>query len=181
MAAKTASRGYRLLREAEQKFLAQQGEGGDGATHQEWTGVLFRVGEAQVLAPMTMLQEIVPAPSWIHVPGVRGWLLGLANIHGTLVPVVDLEAFLFGRQGSGNKASQRLLVINDGANRIGVLVPEVMGMKHFWTSDEVNERPRLDERLQPYISAALRRYGEHYPVFDMRKLFNDPAFQQVAV
>ncbi len=181
MAVTDANRGYRLLLEAEQKCLARHSEGGDGQAHQEWTGVLFRVGDAQVLAPMTMLQEIVPAPSWIHVPGVRSWLLGLANIHGTLVPVVDLEGFLFGRNIAGSKATQRLLVINDGANRIGVLVPEVMGMKHFWTSDEVNERPRLDQRLLPYISAALRRYGEHYPVFDMRKLFNDPSFQQVAV
>jgi len=93
---------------------------------------------------------------------------------------VDLEGFLFGANLSGSKATQRLLVVNDGGNRVGVLVPEVLGMKHFWTSDEVNERPRLDERLAPFISAALRRYGEHYPVFDMRKLFNDPRFQQVA-
>ncbi len=172
---------WQLLRQAEQKYLSLHSQGGDVAEHQEWNGVLFRVGDDKVLAPMAMLQEIVPAPTWIHVPGVHPWLRGLANIHGTLVPVVDLEGYLFGRNLAGSRAKQRLLVINDGVNRVGVLVPEVMGMKHFWTSDEVNERPRLDERLLPYISAALRRYGEHYPVLDMRKLFNDPGFQQVAV
>ncbi len=176
-----ADNAFELLLEAEQKFLAQHRRDDDGQQHQEWTGVLFRVGDAEVLAPMAMLQEIVPGATWVHVPGVRPWLLGLANIHGSLVPVVDLEGFLFGTNLSGSKVTQRLLVINDGGNRIGVLVSEVLGMKHFWTSDEVNESLQLDERLAPFISAALRRYGECYPVFDMRKLFNDPRFQQVAV
>lgn len=172
---------FQLLRQAEQKFVALNRKDGDASDHQEWTGVLFRLGDDQVLAPMAMLQEIVPSPTWIRVPGVKPWLLGLANIHGTLMPVVDLEMYLYGSQAGGIKSLQRLLVIDDGGNRLGVLVPEVMGMKHFWTSDEVNERPSLKEEVVPYISAALRRYGEHYAVFDMRKLFNDPDFRQVAV
>ncbi len=172
---------YQLLQQAEQQYFALNQQDGDGADHQEWTGVLFRLGKDLVLAPMVMLQEIVPYPTWIRVPGVKPWLRGLANIHGALMPVVDLEGYVYGSNLSGVNASQRLLVINDGGNRIGVLVPEVMGMKHFWTSDEVNERPLLQQEILPYISAALRRYGEHYPVFDMRKLFNDPAFQKVAV
>ena len=180
-AANSEATPYQLLRQAEQKYISLNRQDGDAADHQEWTGVLFRLGEDQVLAPMAMLQEIVPSPSWIRVPGVKHWLLGLANIHGALMPVVDLERYLFGAPSGGVRSTQRLLVINDGGNRVGVLVPEVMGMKHFWTSDEVNARPPLREEVVPYVSAALRRYGEHYAVFDMRKLFNNPDFRQVAV
>jgi twitching motility protein PilI len=171
----TGKSAFQLLDDA-QALCLQRGQTNPAQSDQQWSGVLFAVAEAHVLAPLAMLQEVVSAPTWVRVPGVKPWLRGLANVHGSLVPVVDIEGFLLGSYLPTQHASQRLLVINDGGNRMGLLVREVLGMKHFSTDDEVNEQPALDARIQTYVTAALQRYGDHYAVLDLRKLFSDPAF-----
>ena len=43
-------------------------------------------------------REVLGVPSPLtRVPGAKSWILGLANIRGQLLPIIDLRAFL----GSG--------------------------------------------------------------------------------
>ena len=167
---------FGLLQEVDARCLQKSGVlPGDGE-RKEWTGVLFRIGEDKMLAPMSMLSELVPLPTLSRVPGVKPWVLGLANLHNSLIPVVDLQGFLLSKRQAKSNDARRLLVVSKGGHKVGLLVSEVFGMKHFWTSDEVNERPPLAAELQPFGSAGLKRFGEHFAVFDLNKLLSDPAF-----
>lgn len=154
----------------------------DGASgREEWTGVQFRIGDDKLLAPMAMLVEIIPPPQIVRVPGVKNWVLGLMNLHGSLLPVLDLKGLLFGEMQSLNDPSTRVLVISDGSTRVGIVVAEVFGMKHFWVNDEVNEYPPVSVRLKPFITAALKRYGELFAVMDVKKLLSSPELQNLSV
>ena len=42
--------------------------------------------------------EILPMPQVTPVPGAQPWLLGVANIRGNLLPIVDLKQFLEGER-----------------------------------------------------------------------------------
>ncbi len=150
-------------------------------TQDDWSGVLFRVSNSYALAPMSMLLEIVPPMETSRIPGVKPWLKGVGNLHGSLLPVVDLQGFLFGKNLTQSEQSQRMLVVSDGEHKIGLLTNEVFGMKHFQVSDEVNEMPEVQVELRPYITAALQRFDEHFAVFNINQLLSDPAFLDAAV
>ncbi|MDO5506697.1 MAG: chemotaxis protein CheW, partial [Pseudoxanthomonas suwonensis] len=63
-----------------------------------WRGVGFRVGGARLASRFEEVIEILPLPVLTHVPGGQSWLLGVANIRGNLMPVVDLRQFLQGER-----------------------------------------------------------------------------------
>ena len=172
----TSTSPFRLLQELDERLHKKSGLLRGDSERKEWTGVLFRIGEDRMLAPMSMLDELVHQPPISRVPGVKPWVLGLANLHNSLMPVVDLQAFLLGTELGKPNDSNRLLVVSHGHQKVGLLVAEVYGMKQFWTSDEVNERPPLASKLQSYASAGLKRFGEHYAVFDLNKLLTAPEF-----
>ncbi|RUM93720.1 MAG: chemotaxis protein CheW [Thiothrix sp.] len=167
---------FQLLQDLDARSQKKSGLLCADGDRQEWTGVLFRIGEDSMLAPMSMLDELVHQPPISRVPGVKPWVLGLANLHNSLLPVIDLQGFLLGTELGKSNDARRLLVVSKGGQKVGLLVAEVFGMKQFWMSDEVNERPPLARKLQPYVSAGLKRFGEHYAVFDLNKLLIAPEF-----
>ncbi|MGF1546902.1 MAG: chemotaxis protein CheW [Thiotrichales bacterium] len=178
----TASDPFAALGELDRRFrLLREGAPGAGQGQHEWTGVLFRLGNDRVLAAMPSLAEIVPLPVYVRVPGVKHWLLGLANLHGALIPIVDLPAFLGLGAISRTDTGQRLLVVTDNNQRFGLLVNEVFGMKHYWAGDKCADPPPLAPGLAEFVAHAYRRYGEHFAVLDLPRLLVHPTFAQAAL
>ena len=148
---------------------------------EEWTGVLFRLRDTELLAPMSEVTEIVSLPEVANVPGVRPWVLGLANMRGNLLPVMDLQGYLFGQNSEASPKTRRLLVVNHAGVYAGLLVDAVIGMKHFWKDDQAVELPALDDAYKPYVEASFSRLGEHYAVFSPWRLASSELFLDVAV
>lgn len=172
---------FALLAEVDRQYRAQRASAdGNGPAQEEWIGVLFRVGSDRLLAPMPTLAEILPPPEVVRVPGVKPWLLGIANLHGVLVPVVDLQAFLTGEPLTGSDSAWRLLVATDGNQKYGLLVNEVFGMKHYWPGDELQALPEISTQVAPFVATSYKRYGEHFAVFDLNRLLSHPGFNDTA-
>ncbi len=63
-----------------------------------WEGVMFYVGEERLISPLSDIKEILNYPSAMtRVPGTKPWILGLANVRGDLLTIVDLAWFLKGK------------------------------------------------------------------------------------
>ena len=68
---------------------------GDGDS-EEWSGVTFSVGDTNMACNIDRISEILPCPQATPVPGSKSWIIGLANVRGELLTVVDLSWFLTG-------------------------------------------------------------------------------------
>ena len=81
----------------------------DAAQVGEWVGVALRMAGELYLVAREEAREVlgVPAPL-TRVPGAKSWMLGLANVRGQLLPIIDLRAYL----GSGVDA-QRARIARD--------------------------------------------------------------------
>ena len=68
----------------------------------------FRIGNVGVLISSSDSSELTDMPSLYYLPNTPLWLKGMANLHGNLVPVFDLAAYL-GVQTvtSGNASEQK--------------------------------------------------------------------------
>ena len=75
-----------------------------------WRGVAYRVGSHRLASGFDEVVEIMPLPLVSHVPGSLPWMLGVANVRGTLLPVVDLKQFLEGERTVLHE-NQRALVV----------------------------------------------------------------------
>jgi hypothetical protein len=64
------------------------------------------------------------------VPGAQPWMLGVANVRGTLLPVVDLKQFLEGERTVLHEG-QRVLVVRQPGGDVAVTIDELYGQRSF--------------------------------------------------
>src|SRR3546814_12949740 len=57
-----------------------------------WSGIGFRLGEHWYVAPMGEVSEVLHEPRYTHLPGVKPWVRGVANLRGRLLPLMDLRS-----------------------------------------------------------------------------------------
>ncbi|MFW2439651.1 MAG: chemotaxis protein CheW [Arenicellales bacterium] len=146
----------------------------------EWPGIAFRLGRNNLIAAMDDVVEILDYPQLSVVPLTRPWVRGIANVRGNLLPVIDLSAYL-GTELSRVTNKTRVLVINFNDIYTGLLVDEVMGLKHFHEDELTDEDVGVDEKLRPYLRNGFRRGEQVWGVFSLLSLVDSPLFLQVAV
>jgi twitching motility protein PilI len=172
---------FELLQQLEQLARAAlSGQGRDAAGEREWVGVAFRLSSENFLVAREETREVLGFPTVLtRVPGAKSWIRGLANVRGTLLPVVDLRAFLGGGVTATGRSS-RILVANHREIPAGLLVDEVLGFRRFSDGEFSTLVPPTIIRCERYLAGAFRRGQEGWPVFSLRSLLESPEFLQAA-
>lgn len=148
-------------------------------TFSEWSGIAFRVGCNYLLASLDEVVEILDMPRMTRVPLAQPWVLGIANIRGNLLPVVDISGFLGGEMSiTGDKT--RVLVVDYDGIYSGLVVDEVYGLKHFMESEHADAEPEVDEFMLPYIRNGYQRNGKIWREFSLFALADTPGFTMAA-
>ena len=172
-------RPYELLRELERRGRAASG-GRRASDGNEWVGVAFRLGPETFVVPRDEMREVMSLPGQLtRVPGARSWILGLSNLRGQLMPIVDLRQFL----GSGVTPavrSSRVLVVNHRDVPAGFLVDEVLGFRRFAEVEYQAVPPPTLVRCERFLAGSFRRAGDSWPVMSLNKLVEHPSFLQTA-
>ncbi len=147
----------------------------------KWIGVGFRIGGNRLIAAMSDIKEIFELPVFTTVPGVKSWVIGVANVRGSLLPIIDLKGYILDKDII-KRHKGRVLVITYKGFHTGLLVEEIYGMRHFLEADEVNEEnPDLDGTIKPYIEKNYRQGDEFWPVFSFEKMIHDDRFGQASL
>jgi twitching motility protein PilI len=157
------------------KGLPQQTE-----TRTLWSGIGFRLGNIKMVAPITQVNEILHFPNLTLVPGTLPWIKGLANIRGTLLPIVDLQSYL-GQPPIQLRQQSRIMIIHQGELDVGLLVDEVIGLRHFDPEERVSRIKKMDAAIKSHIRGAFQQNEQIWHLFDMTTLIDDPQFYKVAV
>lgn len=140
----------------------------------------LRLGAWNLLFSMDDVAEIIPVPRVTHVPGVKRWLLGIANLRGKVISVSDLRDFLTARPTTQLPGSQ-IVVVQAGEWDYGLLVDEVIGMRHFGPQHRLPALDAVDENLRPYVTEAFLHDNRCWLVFNTGVLLKDPRFTDAAM
>lgn len=141
----------------------------------EWVGIGFRIGDTVLLTKMGEVTEILDPPDYTRVPGVKDWVVGIANVRGSLLPLMDLKGFVTG-ESLANRKMGRVLVVNHKGSNTGLIVDEVLGLRHFFLNEQTYEMPNVDASLKPFIKLAFQRENDYWPVFSFHTLVENEQF-----
>lgn len=144
-----------------------------------WRGIGFSVGGQRLVTSMADVSEVMHCPKLARVPGAKAWLMGIANLRGALLPVVNLQGFLRGQPASFDRES-RILVVEQDEILSGLAVEEVFGVKHFLEEQRLPGAAASETWLAPYVVGSFRVANDTWEVFDVHSLIAAPAFMQVA-
>lgn len=171
---------FELLRELERRSRVAAVGRGSGTLPEEWVGIGFRVEDEHFVAPRDQVREVLMIPESItRVPRSRRWLLGIANLRGHLLPLVDLKLFL----GSGRtriRRTTRVISVNHREIPAGLVVDEVLGFRRFMEAEKVVEWSPTMLRCDRYLDGAFQRSQETWPIFNLHELIESGSFLQAA-
>ncbi|MFT3907166.1 MAG: chemotaxis protein CheW [Steroidobacteraceae bacterium] len=147
---------------------------------QEWVGVALRMAGELYLVAREEAREVLGVPAALtRVPGARGWILGIANVRGQLIPIIDLRQFLGGGVTPASR-NTRIVIVNHREIPAGLLVDEVLGFRRFPENEFVTEVPATIVPCGRYLAGSFRSAGEQWPVLNLRALIEDPVFTGAA-
>jgi twitching motility protein PilI len=144
-----------------------------------WRGVGYRVGTHHLASQFGEVVEIITVPAISPVPGSQPWLLGVSNVRGNLLPVVDLKQYLQGERTVLHE-TQRALVLRQSGGNVAVLIEELLGQRHF-TDEQKCDLPELEAgRYGEFVKQAYKWGDIVFGVLSVSLLTRTPDFRQAA-
>jgi twitching motility protein PilI len=152
-----------------------------------WRGVGYRVGVRRLASGFDEVVEVLPMPQVTPVPGAQSWMLGVANVRGNLLPIVDLKQFLEGERTVLHEG-QRMLVVRQPGGDVAVTVDELYGQRSFVEEQKIEPAqaearagmPLAEGRYGHFIDRAYRVDANTWGVFSLDRLSRTPEFRQAA-
>ena len=144
-----------------------------------WRGIGFRVGTRYMVSSISEVNEILTMPALAIVPGTQSWVLGVANVRGNLVAVIDLRAYIEGERSVLTETTRILLVRQHGGS-VGLLIDEVLGQRSFSDEQRAHAFGEEDERYARYVGEKVQLGDILWGLFSMNALVRTAEFQQAS-
>jgi chemotaxis signal transduction protein len=134
--------------------------------------VAFTLGGTEFALPLACVQEIaLPLPT-TPVPDAPGWMLGVAEVNGGNLPMIDLGRF-FGL-GEGNQEEDRRLLV---VGHAGMMVDRITGVFALSAEPSAEAGPTVAQRVMPYLRGVAEAGGRCLPILDPDLLLEAPEMQ----
>ena len=141
-----------------------------------WQAVAFQLGADSLLINMNCVLEVSHQLPITPLPGVSPWIRGIANVRGEILTLIDLQA-LFQLDRVQNSTSKRVIAIEQGTTRLGILVDGIIGTRQV-TAEQMRNTPSEDshQAIKPCVSGAALVDDNWMGIFDPNKLVTNNHF-----
>jgi len=138
--------------------------------------ISFSLAGQQYAAPVERVQEVIRPRDIAPVPGAPHTLLGLMNLRGRLLPVIDgCERLALEGGNVGDLANARVLVLDTGDEPAGLLVEAVGDLIRIDESQIAPVPVGRDLRPHDPVRGVVQRERGFTALLDVERLCNAEA------
>jgi len=137
--------------------------------------VVLHLGGTDYAVELSGIVEIGKRPPAVPLPHVPAWLLGLANLRGDIVSVVDLRTY-FGFPAVRGTDERMIVLRSETGLTAGLLVDGVRGIRRIPAAAERRPVTERDTPLTPYLKQRIDHNDRLLPVLDLSRLLAADAF-----
>lgn len=140
--------------------------------------VTFKLQEETYGINVMQVQEVLRYTEIAPVPGSPDYVLGIINLRGNVVTVIDTRS-RFGLAPADVTENSRIVIIEAEKQVIGILVDSVAEVVYLKQS-EIDTAPNVgtDESAR-FIQGVSNREGELLILVDLNKLLSDEEWEEV--
>lgn len=138
----------------------------------EYTRFLeFDLGDEHYAVPLLSIREVIPVPETTHLPNAPVHFVGIMNLRGQIISVIDLRKRLNIKPKEEN--SEESVVIVDFADiSIGLVVDSINKVLNFPLS-EVSEIPEISAHTNAKYIQGVYRGEDHLSILlDLANILN---------
>jgi purine-binding chemotaxis protein CheW len=141
--------------------------------------VTFRLAEETYAINVMQVQEVLRVSEIAPVPGAPHYVLGIVNLRGNVVTVIDARRRL-GLESREPDEASRVVIIEVSNQVVGILVDSVAEVIEL-AATEIEPAPNVgNDESSKYIQGVASRDGELTIVVDLNKLLSDEEWADVA-
>ncbi|MFQ5643415.1 MAG: chemotaxis protein CheW [Thiogranum sp.] len=141
--------------------------------------VTFRLADETYGINVMQVQEVLRVSEIAPVPGAPHYVLGIINLRGNVVTVVDTRIRL-GLEATEVTDSTRIVIIEGSRHVVGILVDCVAEVVDLCTS-ELESAPNVgNDESAKYIQGVASRDDELLILVDLNKLLTDEEWEELA-
>ncbi len=114
---------------------------------------LAMIGNELFAIDLRYVREVFPVEHLTPVPKMPSVIVGVSNLRGTIMPLVDVRSALgLSHDGGGQRYA---IVISHGTQQVGLLVDDVPEIRTVAKDDLLATPAQQDRATRPFISALL--------------------------
>ena len=134
--------------------------------------VTFRLGDEKYGINVMQVQEVLRVAEIAPVPGAPSYVLGIINLRGNVVTVIDTRN-RFGLMSKETDDNSRIVIIETESHIIGILVDSVAEVVELRASD-IETAPNVgNEETSRYIQGVTSRDNELLILVDLNRFLSD--------
>ncbi len=140
--------------------------------------LVFMLGTTECAAPIENTTEIGMLPELTRVPHVPAWLMGIINLRGDILPVIDIRNFL-GMGPFEADRNDRIILLRSVTEdiRAAIIVNHVAGM-HYIEDNDIILSDADQQAGEPYMRGAYEFDGRLIAVLDIESMLLSDDMQQ---
>jgi len=137
------------------------------------TLVLLRLGADRYAVPITAVREILPLGRLTPVSTAPAFILGVINLRGVIMTVLDLRVF-FGLEPGPVGAAARIIIAEGGGLVVGFLVEQVEEIVDLPAAQIKPPLPPAKGLIEDYVVGIAAHGGQMVVLIDLEKVLRNP-------
>jgi len=129
----------------------------------------FQVGAETFGLPIAAVREIIRVPEITAVPNVPDHIVGVINLRGKIVPVIDLPK-RFGAASRAGSAKNRIVVVEMDGRWVGLIVHSATEVLRLPQSKIENPQDVFPDSSLDYVSGVGKLNGRLVILLDLQKI-----------
>lgn len=130
----------------------------------------FRLAQERYAIETQYVREVHPLKDLTPLPGTPPFILGIVNVRGRIVPVVDLKKF-FELPEQGLTDLHRVILLEGSDLEVGLLADATVGVRSIPLDSLQSSLPTLTGIRRDYLKGVT---SEHLVVLDVARILADP-------
>ncbi|TGG95953.1 chemotaxis protein CheW [Natronospirillum operosum] len=141
--------------------------------------VTFRLADESYGINVMQVQEVLRYTDIAPVPGAPGYVLGIINLRGNVVTVIDTRD-RFGLPSEEVTDNTRIVIIESDGQVIGIMVDAVAEVVYLKQS-EIETAPNVgNDDTSRFIQGVCHKNDQLLILVDLDKLLSDDEWQEIA-
>jgi purine-binding chemotaxis protein CheW len=130
----------------------------------------FRLASERYAVEARHVQEVHPLWDLTPLPGTPAFMLGIVNVRGRILPVLDLKNF-FELPAQGLTDLHRIIRVSGNGLELGLLADVIVGVRSIAVDSLQSSLPTLTGIRADYLKGVS---DERLVVLDVERILSDP-------
>lgn len=140
--------------------------------------VTYRLGDETYGINVMQVQEVLRHTEIAPVPGAPEYVIGIINLRGNVVTVIDTRA-RFGLPEGEITDNTRIVIIEADKHIVGIMVDSVAEVVYL-KSSEIDSAPNVGtEESTKFIQGVSNRDDELIKLVDLNRMLNDDEWDEL--